>query len=307
MEIDDEKLYRFEEGLDPRFPERSAVPVAIVGYGEISAIFQIDGDDEHVFKRLPLFDSRAAAEAYEQMYHEYSQLLQRAGIGLPAHATRVVSIPGRPVVLYIAQQKHHPRVFCHQLIHQLKTDESLAIIEQAVAETAKVWAFNRKESPQLTLAIDGQLSNWISPAGRAGGKMLYIDTSTPLFCKRGVEQQNPELMLQSAPGFLRWIIRLFFLSDVMTRYYHPRLVYTDIAANLYKEQKSELVGDTVDIINRHLPAGESPLTVKEVKNYYREDKWIWTLFLAFRRLDRWLKTACLRQRYEFILPGPIKR
>lgn len=307
MQIDDEKLYRFEEGLNPRFPERSAVPVSIVGYGEISAIFQIDGDDGDVFKRLPLFDSREAAEAYESMYHEYSQLLQRAGIALPDHDTRIVSVPGRPVVLYIAQKKLKPEAFCHQLIHQLAPEESLAVIEQAVAETAKVWAFNQKEAPQLTLAIDGQLSNWVSPSGRAGGEMLYIDTSTPLFCKNGIEQQNPELMLQSAPSFLRWIIRLFFLNDVMTRYYNPRMVYTDIAANLYKEQQPGLVGDTVDIVNRHLPAAEPPLTVKEVKDYYREDKLIWTLFLAFRRLDRWLKTAFLRQRYEFILPGPIKR
>ena len=181
------------------------------------------------------------------------------------------------------------------------------VIEQAVAETARVWVFNQEEAPQLKLAIDGQLSNWVSSSGRAGGEMLYIDTSTPLFCKNGIEQQNPELMLQSAPSFLRWIIRLFFLKDVMTRYYNPRMVYTDIAANLYKEQQPGLVGDAVDIINRHLPAAESPLTVKEVKDYYREDKLIWTLFLAFRRLDRWLKTVFFRQRYEFILPGPIKR
>ena len=50
-----------------------------------------------------------------------------------------------------------------------------------------------------------------------------------------------------------------------------------------------------------------PLTVGEVEKYYREDKFIWALFLFLRRLDRWLTTKLLRKRYEFILPGKIKR
>jgi len=44
-----------------------------------------------------------------------------------------------------------------------------------------------------------------------------------------------------------------------------------------------------------------------VEKYYREDKFIWTLFLALRRMDRWLTTTIFRKRYEFILPGKIKR
>jgi hypothetical protein len=34
---------------------------------------------------------------------------------------------------------------------------------------------------------------------------------------------------------------------------------------------------------------------------------LWRLFLAFRRIDRWLKTRLLRRRYGFILPGRIQR
>jgi hypothetical protein len=49
------------------------------------------------------------------------------------------------------------------------------------------------------------------------------------------------------------------------------------------------------------------LSVEEVKRYYREDKLIWRLFLLFRRMDRWLTTRVFGKRYEFILPGKIKR
>jgi len=122
-----------------------------------------------------------------------------------------------------------------------------------------------------------------------------------------VEKQNPELLLQSAPGFLRWMIRMFFLEDVMTRYYDPVLVNTDLAGNLFKEQKPELVPLALEIINTHLRDSGKKITLKEIEKYYREDKLIWTLFLSFRKIDRWIKTSLLRKRYEFILPGKIKR
>ncbi len=93
----------------------------------------------------------------------------------------------------------------------------------------------------------------------------------------------------------------------MNRYYNPRSVYIDLTANLYKEQRPDLVPETIQIINRYITDDLGPLSVKEVKNYYKEDKIIWTVFLAFRRLDCWISTKILRRRYEFILPGKIKR
>ncbi|HJL84873.1 MAG TPA: hypothetical protein QGG35_05660, partial [Candidatus Marinimicrobia bacterium] len=51
---------------------------------------------------------------------------------------------------------------------------------------------------------------------------------------------------------------------------------------------------------RELGSELDPLKVEEIEKYYKEDKFIWTLFLAFRRFDRWLKTTIFRKRYEFI-------
>ncbi len=81
----------------------------------------------------------------------------------------------------------------------------------------------------------------------------------------------------------------------------------DLAANLYKEQQPALIPLAVEIINTILSGSTKPLTEEEVARYYRQDKLIWTLYLAFRRLDRWFTTKLFRQRYEFILPGKIKR
>lgn len=50
-----------------------------------------------------------------------------------------------------------------------------------------------------------------------------------------------------------------------------------------------------------------PLTHREVEKYYKGDKAIWRVFQAFRRFDRWLRTTLLGKRYEFLLPGKIRR
>jgi len=301
-----ELLYQFEKGLNPQRPAESKIPARIVGYGEISAIFEIEADKIHVYKRLPLFDSRIAARDYQQMYLEYCSLLVKAGLCLPDHDTQIVAVPGRPAALYIAQKKLPDANFGHKLIHHLDAGSSLDLIEHATREIVKIWNFNSANKPAIELAIDGQLSNWVRDSEN-DRKLCYIDTSTPLFCKHGVEQQNPELLLKSAPGFLRWIIRLFFLQDVMTRYYIPRLVFMDLIANLHKEQKPELIEPAIELVNAKLPHDQAPLTKTKVDKYYREDKLIWIVFLGLRRLDRFFTTRLLRKRYEFILPGKIKR
>lgn len=307
MNIDQDLLYRFEKGLNPQNLRGSTIGAEIVGYGEISTIFSIQGIEGIVFKRMPLFSDLSSAEYYTSQYHEYCSFLTDAGIKLPEHDTCIIQVAGRPVVLYIVQQLMELERFCHRLVHQLKAETSCHLIDRVVAEIAKVWDFNQTNRPNLELAIDGQLSNWVGLENNGRWRLSYVDTSTPLYRKNGTEQLNPELILQSAPAFLRWFIRLIFLDDVMNRYYQPRLVFTDLAANLFKEQKPDLLPQTVAIINHYLPDDPSPLTVDEVKRYYRQDKLIWIIFLLFRRIDLWLTTKIFRRRYEFILPGKIRR
>ena len=306
MNIDEELLHRFEEGLNPQNIEDSPIPATILGFGEISAIFQIDDNREVAFKRMPLFSACSSAEKYARRFEEYCLLLTEAGLELPEHQTVVIQVPDRPVVCYIAQQRFPSKRFGHSLIHHLPSKEILSLIEKVVLKISKVFIFNRSGMPSIEIALDGQISNWVEPGG-ADGPLIYIDTSTPLYRKGGVEQLDPELFLKSAPAPLRWIIRLFFLEGVMNRYYNQRQVYIDLAANLYKEQRPDLVPIAVKIINRHLFENLQPVTPRDVKGYYREDKLIWTLFLSFRNSDRWVKTKLLRKRYEFLLPGKIRR
>ena len=302
MNIDYDILRRFELGLDPQDLSQSAIPAQLLGYGEISAIFQIEGLPGYAFKRMPLFTGPEDAKQYEANYYEYCKALQQAGIVLPAHQTFMVERPGGRTVLYIAQQAFNPGDFCHKRIHSAPLAEVEEMVARIADRISALWAHNEQTRPGFELALDGQISNWVI----SGDQLIFVDTSTPLFRKQGVEQMDPELILQSAPSFLRAVIRALFLSDVMNRYYDRRKVLIDLAANLFKEQQPQLVPPVLAILNARNP-DLAPITEKELQSYYREDKFIWWLFLNARRLDRWMTSRLLGKRYEFILPGKVRR
>ena len=307
MQVDTRVLELFEQGLNPQHIEKSEIPAVVLGYGEISTIFKIKGNEHVALKRMPLFSDRQSAENYIRLYHEYCQRLTEAGLNLPDGDAVVVAIPKRPVVVYIVQERLPSERFGDQLIQSPDSGQCLKLIEKTALEISKVWHYNANHAPAVAIAIDGQISNWIYMEGTMDDTMVYIDTSTPFLKKEGVEQMDPEPLLKSAPFFLRWILRWLFLDNVMNRYYDPRQVYIDIAANLYKEQRQDLIAPAIDVLNRYLTDGQNPLTSREIEKYYREDKLIWTLFLAFRRVDCWLTSRILHGRYEFILPGKIMR
>ena len=321
LKIDVEILEEFERGLDPRYPERSSVPARVLGYGEISTVFEIraEGMEGYAFKRLPIFKDRDEIAPYLASYEEYNRILEEeVGISLPAYGhAEFVSSSGRPV-FYIIQEQLPSTSIGNQAIHTLPDIEVPILVKMILGELKKVWDFNR-EHEGLEMAIDGQISNWSIGAFDAGSphvgadtRFLYMDTSTPLFRVGGTEQLDPELFLRSAPSFLVWIIRLLFLEDVMTRYYDFRQVTIDLIANFYKEQKAELIPTLVETANDFFREEAAyldiePITEKDVASYYREDALIWTLYLSLRKLDRFLRNRLLRREYPYILPGKIKR
>ena len=271
-----------------------------MGYGEISSIFKIPPYNDWVFKRLPLFYNEKEATLYVEKYQIYTTHLKEAGLQLPNDDAFIVK--SAKVVLYLVQRALNKTDLCQNKLHALPPKEALKMIENIFKEIKKITDFNQKNN-EIALSIDGQISNW----ALVNNELVYFDTSTPLFKVKGVEQMNPELLLNSTPRAMRWLIRKFFLQEVMDRYYDIRLIYIDLIANLYKEKKIELIDESIEKANTLLEQNESQITRKEVDKYYKDDKFIWQLFLALRRLDRWFSNTIFRKKYEFILPGKIER
>lgn len=305
-----EQLREFERGLDPQRPEQSKIPARVLGYGEISTVFEIDAEGLRglAFKRLPSFIDQSEIDNYTTTFVEYNRLLkQDIGLELPPHDHAVVTnAKGRPI-FYIVQKKLPADLIGNRAIHRLSREQVKSLVRCVLQHARKVWDFNRRQN-RVQVAIDGQISNWVID----GDTLLYIDTSTPLFRVNGAEQLDTELFLRSAPSFMVWILRLFFLNDVVNRYYDFHRVAVDLVANFFKEQKSELVPDAIRVVNDFF-TGEAkelavpPITEKEVNDYYKEDALIWSLYFSMRKVDRFLRLRILRGEYPYILPEKIAR
>lgn len=320
-QVDLDALRAFERGLDPRQPEQSRIPARVLGYGEISTVFEIDADGLRglAFKRLPIFYTQAELAAYRVAFDEYNRLLTgEIDICMPPHGYAFFpGDAGRPI-FYIIQGKEPSASIGHRAIHLLPREEIPVLLERLLKELRKVWDYNRGQD-RLQVAIDGQISNWAianfdleHPTLADDVSFVYTDTSTPLFRIRGEEQLDPELFLRSAPSFLRWVLRLLFLEDVLNRYYDFHLVVVDVIANFYKEQRPELIPGLVSAANDFFSGAGADLNVapfneKEIRDYYREDALIWSLYLSMRRVDRFLHTRILQRDYPYILPGKVKR
>lgn len=319
MKIDVDLLKKFESGLEPSRPEASKIRAKVLGYGEISTVFQIEGQDKLACKRMPIFQCQEELDQYQPIYDEYNRLLKdKVGIEVPPYGCAAFDTNRGYIVCFDVQEKLPSESFGNKAIHILSEDNITALVRLILKNLLKIWEFNHKNK-SLQVGIDGQISNWVirdfkpdKPQVGPSTQLFYIDTSTPFIRKDGVEQLNPELFMRSAPSFLRWLIRWLFLQDVMTRYYDFHLVAVDLIANFYKEQRPELIPALVKVANDFFATEAkvldiAPITVKEVQSYYKEDAIIWTVFLALRRFDRFLHKWILRKPYVYILPGKIKR
>jgi hypothetical protein len=320
-QVNTQLLESFEQGLDPQHPERSKIPARVLGYGEISTVFEIQVDELRglAFKRLPLFYTMQEVDRYRTVYEEYNRLLEgEGGLRLPSHShATLVGASGRPV-FYIIQRQLDYASIGHHALHLLPREQVPRLVTCILRELRKVWDYGRRQS-RVQMGIDGQISNWAidgfdpeHPHLDEDTHLFYVDTSTPLIRVDGVEQLDTELFLRSAPSFLVWVLRLFFLKDVVNRYYDLRLVAVDLVANFYKEQRPDLIPETVGAVNRFFAdeaadLGLQPIDEQQVRSYYREDALIWSLYLSMRKVDRFIRRRLLRRDYPYILPERVKR
>ncbi len=318
MDIDKDVLAEFERTIDTLHPDKGGIPIHILGFGEISLVFEfISGKNTgYAFKRLPIFDSEEQVTRHITAYLEYNKLLsERIGIRVPEAGAEWFPAGNGKITLYCIQGKIDPATVGNKVIHAVSTDEIGRFVRAVLLELKKIWLFN-KTNRSIQVGIDGQISNW--SVKHSDGVHLpesinldYLDTSTPMFRIDGVEQMDAVLFLKSAPGITRGAL-MGMLEEVVNRYYDFRLVINDLIANFYKEQLPGAIPGVVSVVNDFIANdipdyGVAPFTVDEIKTYYKRDKQIWTIFQGLRRLDRFVKTKIMRKAYDFYLPGKIKR
>jgi len=320
MKINTDLIVKLEETIDTIHPERGEIPIKILGFGEISLVFELVDDPEKIaYKRLPIFDNEKQVKRHVNAYNEYNRILKEdIGLNVPDYGALWLKSPTGGIVLYCAQEKIPPESIGNRIIHELNNNDVKKLVLLVMRELKKVWAFN-KDNVNINVGLDGQISNFSllgydpsNPKISENAKLLYVDTSTPMYRINEVEAMEAILFLKSAPSFIRWLLKALFLQEVMDRYYDWRLVTIDLIANFFKEQKPEIIPGLLKVVNKFF-ADEvnefniEPITFEEVHSYYKNDKMIWVVFQAFRKFDRFLKTKLFRKKYDFYLPEKIER
>ncbi len=324
----DGALYeRFRRDFRGHYREQGSL--AILGFGEISTVMslakgRVMGRDfslqrvegsRMVWKRMPPFPSGAEVDRFERAYVEYREILTGLGIRVPEQRLTRFTY-GKLLTVYAGQARINPAFVGHVMLHRLDAENALRLFRKVLGELRKIHEFNTRASG-VKIGIDGQLSNWVLDS-RDGALthvhpddgMMYIDTSTPLYRKDGREQMNPEVFIMTTPSFLRWVVRRFFLQEVLDRYYDLRLVIVDIIANLHKEQLPGLIPQFLPVANGFIReegilGGE--ITREEIDKYYAGDAFIWKFYQFARRVDRFITEKIMRKKYSYRLPGKIKR
>jgi len=320
MEINIDLLKRFEKNINTVHPEKGKIPIKILGYGEISLVFEIlDDVNKIAYKRIPIFDNTRQAKRHIWAYNEYNRILKdEIGLNIPDYDAAWFLDENDRIQFYCVQEKLNPKSVGNRIIHQLSKQQIKTLVLLALREMKKVWRYS-KNNLKLDLGLDGQISNFsvidyneTNPNINENTKLLYLDTSTPMFKVNGKESMEAILFLKSAPSFLRWLLKLVFLEDTVNRYYDWRRVSIDLIANFFKEQRPDMILPLIDLTNKFFTeeAPEfniKPIKLSEVQDYYKSDKDMWVIFQKVRKLDRFLKTKIFNKQYEFYLPPDILR
>jgi len=320
MDINIDLLKELELTIDTVNPEKGKVPIRILGYGEITLVFEIVNDEyNYAYKRLPIFETHEQAKKHEYIFREYNRFLNEE-IEIKTPPLEIVwfeNTEGK-IIFYTIQEKIPSESVGNKVIHQVGNNDTELLVLKALREMKKVWTFN-KENKTYDVGLDGQISNFAvidydpnNPKVDDNSLLIYIDTVPPFYRKNGVEAMDIELLTKSMPSFIRGLLKLIFLQDLIDRYYDWRLVIIDLVANFFKEQKRELIPSLITTVNKFLKEEVSlfnikPLTLEEVEKYYKSDKFIWNLYQRMRKFDRFIKTKLLRKKYDYYLPGKIER
>ncbi len=319
MKINLDLLKKLEKSINTINPEKGKVPIKILGFGEISLVFELLEDPNHLaYKRIPIFDNELQVKRHIWAYNNYNEILANAGLLLPDYDIAWFRDHRNKIQFYCVQEQVAAESVGNKIIHEIPIEEIHLLVLLILREMKKVWTYSRKHK-NIDVGLDGQISNFAVIGYNSNNyhitpetKLIYLDTSTPMFRIKGKEAMEAVLFLKSAPSFLRWLLKALFLEETVGRYYDWRKVAIDLIANFFKEQRPELIPSLIRLINKFFAEEATefqikPITVEEVQKYYDSDKNIWVIFQSVRRFDRTLKTKIFKKTYDFYLPEKIKR
>lgn len=287
-------LAPLEEAVEEALASGGERGLDVLGYGEISFVLGWPGPEGRLAcKRLPLFETPEALDAYERCLTLYVERLAERGTTVVASRLVTVSKAGGRIAAYCVQPALPPQAMAPWRLARAEPDEGRGVLGRIVDRIGSTVGDG--------LGLDGQLSNWAV----AGDDVVYFDVTTPMMRDgEGNELLDTDLFLAALPWLLRGVVRRFLLRGILDTFYDPRGVVVDLAGNLHKEGLAGWVPPLVEEADRRLGLG---ITEEEVRRYYVRDARVWAALQRARRLDRRWQRSVRRRPYPFLVPERIER
>jgi hypothetical protein len=285
------------EALDRRFRQalRTGSPegLPVVGYGEVSLAFGWPpGRPTVVAKSLPPFEDTKRLAAYAVVLDEYLDALTARGVEPVPTAVRAVA-DGRRRRAYVLQPSLPADTIGPAVLSRADAEEGEALLSSIVDTVLR--------ATDDKVGIDGQISNWAVSEGR----LRLLDVSTPMLRgEDGRDRLDATVLLGAYPWITRWPLGPVVLSRVFADYHDPWRVVRDLAGNLIRERLTAWIPVLLRVAN---PLLERPLTVEEVRGFYRWNARFYTAVQALRRADRAWQRHVRRREYPLLLPPTYQR
>jgi hypothetical protein len=264
----------------------------VIGYGEISlAVAWPPTEPTVVAKSLPPFGDPARYEAFVDLLDEYLATLEaRHVLPLP---TAVRAVPeGRRRRAYVLQPCVPAADVGPARLAVADQEAGTDLLRRIVAAVLR--------ASDDRVGIDGQVSNWAV----VDGELRFLDVSTPMLREGGEDRLDTALFAEMVPWVTRWAVRRFVGPGLLSPYHDPRRVVLDTAGNLVRERLTGWIPVLLELANPHL---DPPLTVEEVRRFYRGNARTWSLLQALRRADRGWQRRVRHREYPFLLPDSYRR
>ncbi|UCC19968.1 MAG: hypothetical protein JSV62_01425, partial [Promethearchaeota archaeon] len=146
MKVNIELLKEFERTINTVNPEEGIIPIKILGYGEISLVFELSGDPQHLaYKRIPIFDNENQVKRHIWAFNEYNRILMKEiGLNLPQYDTAWFKDENDKIQFYCIQEKIDPESVGNKIIHKISNKEVETLVLLAMREMHKVWNYSKK-------------------------------------------------------------------------------------------------------------------------------------------------------------------
>ena len=302
-------LTAFDKQVDLYSPEGGPYGCNIIDYGEVTVVIGFDAIPGKVFKRMSGFISERETLEYIEEEKRYLALLQERGT-TPIH-TDCYAIKGKTPLVYLVQERVKKERLGNSILRDAPMDTLAGCLEAVLDRIASCVRYNRTVTDGIQAAADTQLSNWYFPED--AGPPLLIDVGSPITRINGKVYAFTQLFYRSFPWPLSSLVKaLGAVESYFNEYFDLRLAILDILGNFYKEQAAGRIAPCIEIVNRWLsrqPESDTvrPISMIEVKKYYGKDAALLELMFQVRRYARFVRNKIFRGRYDYILPGHIKR